>query len=85
MLPTALEYSFCRPLHIHIHERISRLNRLRYRNSLIERCHILDPEQNSLAHLPPRLHKYGGVPVCAGSVQTQSIVVPGTGVSCRRQ
>ncbi|KIM61320.1 hypothetical protein SCLCIDRAFT_908452 [Scleroderma citrinum Foug A] len=77
MLPTALEYSFCHPLHIHIHERISRLNRRgsRYRNNLIERCHILDPEQTSLAHLPPRPHQYGGVPVrvqCAENMRAKS-------------
>ena len=28
MLPTALNHSFCHPLHIDLHERTSRLNRL---------------------------------------------------------
>ena len=34
MLPRALNHSFSRPRHVHIHERTSRLNQLRCRDNL---------------------------------------------------
>ena len=57
MPPTAPNHSFCRPLHVHIHECTSQL---RHRDNLTEWCCMPDPEQNVLA---TRLHQHSGIPV----------------------
>ena len=56
MLPTALNRSFCRPLHVHIHERTSRLNQLRHRENLTEWYRILVRDKTrSFTYLPTSL------------------------------